>query len=33
LFRRDQMPSERRVVCVVSGGNADPAMYAEILGS
>ncbi|MGH3328864.1 MAG: threonine ammonia-lyase [Streptomycetales bacterium] len=31
LFRRDQLPGGT-YVCVVSGGNVDPALLAEILG-
>lgn len=31
LFRRDVLPAGREHVCVVSGGNVDPALYAEIM--
>ena len=31
LFRRDALPAGREHVCVVSGGNVDPALYAEVM--
>ena len=31
LFHRDRLPQAQRVAAVVSGGNADPALLAEIL--
>ncbi len=31
LFHADQLPAYRRAVAVVSGGNVDPAMLAEVL--
>ena len=30
LFHRDQLPSARRVVAIVSGGNLDPGLRAEL---
>lgn len=31
LFHRDELPAFRKAVAVVSGGNVDPAMLAEVL--
>jgi threonine dehydratase len=31
LFHRDQLPSYRKAVAVVSGGNVDPALLAQVL--
>lgn len=31
LFRMDQLPKARRTVAVISGGNVEPAMLAEVL--
>ena len=31
LFHADQLPAFRKAVAVVSGGNVDPAMLAEVL--
>jgi threonine dehydratase len=31
LFHEDELPADGRVVCILSGGNVDPARYAELL--
>ena len=31
LFRREELPAMGRVVCILSGGNVDPARYEELL--
>lgn len=31
LFHRDELPSSGRVVCVLSGGNVDAALYDELM--
>jgi len=31
LYHADQLPAFRKAVAVVSGGNVDPAMLAEVL--
>src|SRR5215469_9581010 len=31
LFHRDELPSAKRIVAIVSGGNLDPALRAELL--
>jgi threonine dehydratase len=31
LFHADELPSAGRVVCILSGGNVDPARYEELL--
>ena len=31
LFHSEELPAEGRVVCVLSGGNVDPARYEELL--
>jgi len=31
LFHRDELPSAKRIVAIVSGGNLDPALRAELV--
>jgi threonine dehydratase len=31
LFHRDELPASGRVVCILSGGNVDPARYEELI--
>jgi threonine dehydratase len=31
LFHEDELPADGRVVCILSGGNVDPALYQELL--
>ncbi len=32
LFHRDELPASRRTVAVISGGNVEPGLLAEVLG-
>ena len=31
LYHRDELPAAHRIVCVVSGGNIDPALKQELM--
>jgi threonine dehydratase len=31
LFHQDELPESGRVVCILSGGNVDPALYEELI--
>jgi threo-3-hydroxy-L-aspartate ammonia-lyase len=33
LFHRDELPAAGRVVCILSGGNVDPARYDELIAA